>query len=81
MEIQKIFSSYDGERLYSILMTENELYHIQKEFSSIKPAVSGFKKLIKSAPRKNVGIFGPKSSEFGDMIKNAPRKNVGIFGR
>lgn len=72
MEIQKIFSSWeDGEKLYSVLMTEEEMHLFAN--------LGGFKQMLKKAPVKNVGVF--KENALKKSLSEAPVKNVGIFGK
>ena len=64
MEIQKIFSEIDtDERIYSVLMSEDELAlfsEIQKEFGDVKKANKALKKAWERANAKNV-LVGPKT--------------------
>lgn len=68
MEIMKIFSdSYDEERIYSVLMSEEELMlfsEIQKEFASAGTLKNGLRKL-----KRNFKVAGEEMSLVKSAIK------------
>ena len=82
MEIIKVFSdSYDEERLYSVLMDEEEIMmfsEIQKEFATAGTIKNGLRKL-----KRNIKVAGEEMSLVKPMVTGGDltAKQVHALGR
>ena len=84
MKIQKTFSSYDGEKLYSVLMNEEELSLFSKlEDEDYLGEQRDRKKSVKHAKATTAGVLGTAGAILGGRVGSAVSKNAlkgGLIG-